>query len=92
MATSEAQPVRERQGFPPGVPCWIDSEQPDPEAAAAFYGGLFGWQFEERSAAGRRCELPGGDPEWQGGPASVRRPALLGRSGVEHLHRGGQRG
>ena len=31
----------------PGVPCWIDTTQPDPEAAAAFYGGLFGWEFED---------------------------------------------
>jgi predicted enzyme related to lactoylglutathione lyase len=31
----------------PGVPCWIDTTQPDPEAAVAFYGGLFGWQFED---------------------------------------------
>jgi predicted enzyme related to lactoylglutathione lyase len=32
----------------PGVPCWIDTAQPDPEAAVAFYGGLFGWAFEDR--------------------------------------------
>jgi uncharacterized protein len=31
-----------------GVPCWIDTAQPDPEAAAGFYGALFGWEFEER--------------------------------------------
>jgi predicted enzyme related to lactoylglutathione lyase len=30
----------------PGVPCWIDTTQPDPEAAVAFYGDLFGWKFE----------------------------------------------
>ena len=47
MPTSEAQPVPQREGFPPGVPCWIDLNQPDPEAAAAFYGGLFGWQFTD---------------------------------------------
>jgi predicted enzyme related to lactoylglutathione lyase len=28
------------------VSCWIDTEQGDPDAAAAFYGGLFGWTFE----------------------------------------------
>jgi predicted enzyme related to lactoylglutathione lyase len=33
--------------YPQGVPCWIDTEQPDVEAAAAFYGGLFGWTFED---------------------------------------------
>jgi uncharacterized protein len=37
----------ERDGYIPGVPCWIDTSQPDPEAAVAFYGGLFGWQFED---------------------------------------------
>ncbi|HWT24033.1 MAG TPA: VOC family protein [Solirubrobacteraceae bacterium] len=31
----------------PGVPCWVDTTQPDPEAAVAFYGGLFGWEFED---------------------------------------------
>jgi len=31
----------------PGVPCWVDTTQPDPEAAVAFYGALFGWQFED---------------------------------------------
>ena len=37
----------ERDGYIPGVPCWIDTSQPDPEAALAFYGGLFGWEFED---------------------------------------------
>jgi uncharacterized protein len=41
----------ERDGYPPGVPCWIDTGQPDPEAAVAFYGGLFGWEFEDRMPA-----------------------------------------
>ena len=36
----------ERDGYIPGVPCWIDTSQPDPEAALAFYRGLFGWEFE----------------------------------------------
>jgi uncharacterized protein len=29
-----------------GVPCWIDTSQPDPEAAVAFYRDLFGWDVE----------------------------------------------
>jgi predicted enzyme related to lactoylglutathione lyase len=37
----------ERDGYMQGVPCWIDTNQPDPEAAVAFYGGLFGWEFED---------------------------------------------
>ena len=36
----------ERDGYLPGVPCWIDTSQPDPEAAVDFYGGLFGWDSE----------------------------------------------
>jgi uncharacterized protein len=37
----------QRDGYPAGVPCWADTTQPDPDAAAAFYGGLFGWEFED---------------------------------------------
>jgi predicted enzyme related to lactoylglutathione lyase len=37
----------ERDGYPAGVPCWIDTTQPDPDAAAEFYGGLFGWEFND---------------------------------------------
>src|SRR5262245_37160034 len=37
----------ERDGYIPGVPCWVDTNQPDPEAAAQFYGGLFGWELED---------------------------------------------
>ena len=36
----------ERDGYIPGVPCWVDTSQPDPEAAVDFYAGLFGWTFE----------------------------------------------
>jgi uncharacterized protein len=42
----------ERDGFPAGVPAWIDSGQPDVDAALAFYGGLFGWQFDDRTTGG----------------------------------------
>jgi predicted enzyme related to lactoylglutathione lyase len=37
----------ERDGYIAGVPCWVDTNQPDPESAAAFYGGLFGWEVED---------------------------------------------
>ena len=37
----------ERDGYLPGVPCWVDTSQPDPEAAAGFYSDLFGWDFED---------------------------------------------
>ncbi|MCP9488111.1 MAG: VOC family protein [Gaiellaceae bacterium MAG52_C11] len=36
----------ERDGYIPGVPAWVDTSQADPEAAAEFYGGLFGWEVE----------------------------------------------
>ena len=36
----------------PGVPCWIDTTQPDPDAAVAFSGGLFGWEFEDVTPPG----------------------------------------
>lgn len=39
--------MQERDGYMPGVPCWVDTSQPDPQAAVAFYGGLFGWDFED---------------------------------------------
>ena len=44
--------MRKREGYPAGVPCWIDILQPDVEATMAFYGGLFGWDFEARTPAG----------------------------------------
>jgi predicted enzyme related to lactoylglutathione lyase len=37
----------ERDGYPPGVPCWVDTSQPDPQAAVAFYSDLFGWDCED---------------------------------------------
>ncbi|MGH9260878.1 MAG: VOC family protein, partial [Acidimicrobiales bacterium] len=37
----------ERNGYIPGVPCWVDTSQPHPEAAVDFYRGLFGWEFED---------------------------------------------
>jgi predicted enzyme related to lactoylglutathione lyase len=36
-----------REDYPAGVPCWVDTSQPDPVAAARFYSGLFGWQTED---------------------------------------------
>ena len=42
----------ERDGYLPGVPCWVDTSQPDPEAATAFYGGLFGWDFKDAMPPG----------------------------------------
>jgi len=35
-----------------GVPCWTDHSSADPEGAAEFYGGLFGWELEETMPEG----------------------------------------
>jgi predicted enzyme related to lactoylglutathione lyase len=56
----------ERDGYLPGVPCWVDTSQPDPKAAVAFYGGLFGWDFEDAMPPGSAgnyfiARLRGGD-------------------------------
>ena len=37
----------EQRTYPHGVTCWIDVEQPDLDAAARFYSGLFGWTLTE---------------------------------------------
>src|SRR5438105_5220905 len=37
----------ERTEYLAGVPCWVDTAQPDPQGAVAFYSGLFEWEFED---------------------------------------------
>jgi predicted enzyme related to lactoylglutathione lyase len=71
----------ERDGYLPGVPCWIDTSQPDPEAAVAFYSGLFGWDFEDVMPPGSPgsyfiARLHGGDvaavgSQPEGGPPAA---------------------
>ncbi|MDR6988409.1 putative enzyme related to lactoylglutathione lyase [Paenarthrobacter nitroguajacolicus] len=46
--------------YPWGEPCWVDSLQPDPEAAVAFYSSLFGWEFDDPTAHGYRVARLGG--------------------------------
>lgn len=48
--------MSERSGYEPGVPCWVDIAHPDPDAAARFYGGVFGWDFTDPG------EMPGDPP------------------------------
>jgi predicted enzyme related to lactoylglutathione lyase len=38
--------------YPHGVPSWVDTEQPDPEAAQDFYRQLLGWTLETVSPPG----------------------------------------
>ena len=56
----------ERNGYIPGVPCWVDTNQPDPDAVLPFYRGLFGWEFENAMPEGSGgkyfiARLRGGD-------------------------------
>lgn len=56
----------ERDAYPAGVPCWVETAQPDPKAAAAFYRGLFGWELEDAMPPGSggtylMARLRGGD-------------------------------
>ena len=39
--------MTERNGYIHGVPCAVDTMQPDPDGAVGFYGELFGWEFED---------------------------------------------
>jgi predicted enzyme related to lactoylglutathione lyase len=60
------------RGYAPGTPCWAEVASPDPVAARAFYGGLFGWQFNDdghftlngRVVAGLRTAAAGGPAAW----------------------------
>ena len=38
----------ERQSYQHGEPSWVDLSSTDKEKAAAFYGALWGWQFEDQ--------------------------------------------
>jgi len=72
----------ERDGYIPGVPCWTDTGQPDPGAAASFYGELFGWELQDVMPPGAGPyiigRIRGGDaaaitqPEQSGDPAAWR--------------------
>ena len=39
--------MSQRDRYEPGVPCWVTAMHPDVDAAAAYYGGLFGWDYED---------------------------------------------
>jgi predicted enzyme related to lactoylglutathione lyase len=58
--------MSEQDRYIPGVPCWIDTSHPDPEAAVAFYRDLFGWELEnvmppESGAKYFMARIRGGD-------------------------------
>jgi predicted enzyme related to lactoylglutathione lyase len=58
--------MSERTSYAPGTPCWVDLGTPDVDAAAKFYGGLFGWEVPaaenvENTGGYRRATLGGAD-------------------------------
>jgi uncharacterized protein len=42
--------MAERASYAPGTPSWVDLTTPDLQDALRFYGGLFGWEFEDAGA------------------------------------------
>ena len=70
--------MEQNDRYIPGVPCWIDTSHPDPEAARSFYGDLFGWKLEDVMPPDSPvryyvARLPGGDvcaigPQPEGAP------------------------
>lgn len=73
--------MAERDGYIPGVPCWVDTAQPDPDAAAEFYGGLFGWEFENVLPEGSPGKyligrIRGGDVGAVGSPPEGEQPPI----------------
>ena len=81
----------DRDGYIAGVPCWVDTNQPDPDAAAEFYGALFGWETENAMPPGLpRQVLHGADPRPRRG--RHQQPDGAGDADLEHVHPGRQRG
>jgi uncharacterized protein len=58
--------MSEKTSYEPGMPCWIDLGTPDQDAAAEFYGALFGWRVEEdenaKQTGGYRVAMLGDKP------------------------------
>ncbi|MEU3659336.1 VOC family protein [Streptomyces sp. NPDC032940] len=65
--------ARRASAYAEGVPCWVDAQLPDVRAGKRFYGGLFGWTFEE---------MRPGAPAWarlDGEPVAALVPKVDGR-------------
>lgn len=69
--------MSERDGYQPGVPCWVDLLAPDVVAATSFYRELLGWEFDGpvpgeyfvaqtrgRDVAGVAAQPPGVPTAW----------------------------
>jgi len=49
VPTAEERRMIHEDAWPQGTPAWVDLMVPDRQAARAFYGPLFGWDFAEGS-------------------------------------------
>jgi predicted enzyme related to lactoylglutathione lyase len=45
----EGHRMTKRESYPAGAPCWVETLQPEPRSALAFYGPLLGWTFDDAS-------------------------------------------
>lgn len=70
----------EMSSYPAGTPSWVDLTTSDPEGARAFYGALFGWDFDiggPETGHYTMCRLRGQDVAGLGGmPAPEGMPTV----------------
>ncbi len=62
--------MAEVKSYAPGTPSWVDLMTSDPEGARAFYGELFGWEFEiggPETGNYTMCRVRGGSVAGMGG-------------------------
>ena len=84
----------ERDGYIPGVPCWVDTSHPDPEAAARFYGGRPDRQQDDRLGTQGNDDGQGeaGGPQQAGAPGrgEAESGRVTGRQPGQRRERGGE--
>jgi uncharacterized protein len=65
--------MSERDGYQPGVPCWVETWHDEPEPTIRFYRGILGWEAEntlppEAEGTFNMCRLRGLDAAAIGSP------------------------
>jgi uncharacterized protein len=65
--------MSDRDGFEPGVPCWVETWHDDPVPALRFYSGVLGWKAEntlppDADGTFHMCRLRGRDAAAIGSP------------------------
>jgi uncharacterized protein len=83
--------MAERESYEPGTPSWVDLTTPDLDDALRFYGGLFGWEFEDAGeeaghyhmALVRGKRVAGLGPAQEGAPPAAYWTTYLTGSDVE---------